>query len=471
MAFPVVESKVGTGRTAAETTSPITYPATISAGALLICIFRSAAAGAIGWAAGWNELVEDSSDASDDVTAIAWRAAVGDEDGTTFNVTHGSGKATAIVYSIIGAAPPAVQPPQLSTVAVGTRVSPNPTTCTPTGGAKDYLWLWLGGWENEQTSPPTGTPLNYINPIGASTGTVGVVALNCRVASAQRNLNAASEDPPLWTISVSDDWSAWTMAIHPATIVDGAASGSGAGLASSLALLDIIAQAQASGLGLAQATAKLDILAQTSTSGTGEGVSDALLDIIAQAQGNGIGSAEAAGEVFAAVVIVEGTGTGSGVGLATAQSILDVLAQASGIGAGLAEAIGECIILEQVAGSGIGNGQSAAKVIVLSQASGEGIGTSLATALTIVLAEAIAAGVGNAEAEALVTEIAEAIGSGVGVGEATGWIVTDYGILKRWTGSDWVKVKLLVYWGGAWVAKPLKRWSGSQWLEVDTTGS
>lgn len=232
MAFPVVESKRGTGRLSAETTSPILYPLTISAGALLVCIFRSASAGAIGWPSGWNEIVEDSSDASDDVTAIAWRAAVGDEDGLTFAVTHGSGKAAAIVYSITGAEAPATQPPQLSTVVVGSSATPNPTTCTPTGGAKDYLWLWLGGWEGEQTTPPASTPTNYSNSQGAATGTTGVVAINCRVASAQRDLNAASEDPGSWTISVSDDWSAWTMAVHPAGVQTFYQSSGGASLTS-----------------------------------------------------------------------------------------------------------------------------------------------------------------------------------------------------------------------------------------------
>jgi len=217
MAFPAVESSATTGRTANETTSPVSYPATVSPGALLVAIARVAVAGAIGWPAGWNELVEDTSDASDDVTAIAWKAADGTEDGTTFDVTHGSGKSAYIVYSITGAEDPATQPPQLSAVATGASATPDPASLSPTGGAKDYLWLWLGGWEGEQTSPPAGNPTNYSNPLGASTGTAGAIATNCRVASAQRNLNAATEDPPSWTISVSDDWSAWTMAVHPAS--------------------------------------------------------------------------------------------------------------------------------------------------------------------------------------------------------------------------------------------------------------
>ena len=215
VAFPVVESSIATNDTATATTTAVNYPATVSAGALLVCIARATVAGAIGWASGWNELTEDTSDASDDTTAIAWRAAVGNEDGTTFNVTHGSGKMAATVYSITGAADPATRTPELSTVAVGTSTTPNPTTCTPTGGSKNYLWLWLGGWEGEQTSPPASSPLNYSMTVGANTGTSGAVTTNCRVAGAALMKTAASEDPPSWTISVSDDWSAWCMAVHP----------------------------------------------------------------------------------------------------------------------------------------------------------------------------------------------------------------------------------------------------------------
>ena len=218
MAFPVVESTATTGR-AAETTSPVTFPATISAGALIIAIARCAVAGAIGWPVNWVELTEDSSDASDDVTAVAYFTAVGNEDGTTFNVTHGNGKSAYIVYSITGAAVPATQAPQISAVAVGTSTLPDPANLDPAGGAKEFLWLWLGGWEGEQTSPPVGTPTNYTNALGADTGVGGAIATNCRVASARRGLNATTENPPSWTISVSDDWTAWTMAVHPPPLV------------------------------------------------------------------------------------------------------------------------------------------------------------------------------------------------------------------------------------------------------------
>jgi len=215
MAFPQVESSATTFGVL-DVSSNVNYPATVSAGALLVCVMRCGVDGVIGWPAGWNELVESTVDASDDYMAIAWREAVGNEDGTTFAVTHGNGKSCYIVYSITGAEDPDTQPPELSTVAFGISTTPDPSSLTPTGGAKDYLWLWLGGWQGTQTSPPTGNPTNYNNPLGADTLAGSTIMSNCRVAAARRELNAASEDPGSWTISVSDNWMVWVMAVHPA---------------------------------------------------------------------------------------------------------------------------------------------------------------------------------------------------------------------------------------------------------------
>ncbi|MGH2373010.1 MAG: hypothetical protein ACRDIC_05970 [bacterium] len=216
MAFPSVEGTATTNGTAAATSHAVTLPATVSTGSTLIVVARAAVAGAIDWPAGWTEVFENSADASDDTTAWAWKLADGTEDGTTISVTHGNGKAAFIAYSITGAEDPTIQAPESGTPATGTSTIPDPSATTPTGGAKDYLWIWAGGWEGEQTSPPVGNPTNYSSPLGANSGTASAVATNCRVATATRTNNAASEDPGTWTISVSDDWTAWTIAVHPA---------------------------------------------------------------------------------------------------------------------------------------------------------------------------------------------------------------------------------------------------------------
>lgn len=209
-----------TNGSTAATSHSVTLPtATYTYGDTIIVLARATVAGAIGWPDGtWTEMVEDSSDASDDVTAIAWKTAVGNESGTTITVTHGNGKLAAIAILVTGGRLPGLRAPELSTVAVGTGTNPDPTTCTPTGGTKPYLWIWMGGWDGEQTSPPATGPTDFTGGVGANTGTSGITTTNCRVAVWFRNAySASSYDAGSCTLSASAaaGWSAWLMAVHP----------------------------------------------------------------------------------------------------------------------------------------------------------------------------------------------------------------------------------------------------------------
>ena len=220
MAFPAVEATALTaGASAASHAVPL--PATVSSNSLLVVTGRVAVAGAVAVTGGGWTIVQDSSDASDDVSFWMYRDTLADgtEDGTTVTVTHGTGKMSAISMSITGAENPATQAPESSTVAVGTGSNPGPTTCTPTGGAKDYLWIAVGHADGEHTSPPATIPANYGGSVGDGTGTGGLPATNTRTYIATRQLNAASEDPGTWTTSVAvqSGWTAWTLAVHPAT--------------------------------------------------------------------------------------------------------------------------------------------------------------------------------------------------------------------------------------------------------------
>src|SRR3990167_5444039 len=219
MAFPVVATSASTTGTTATTAPAVDLPTGITSGDLLVVLFRNAANGGIGvtWPNGWTELADEASDGSGgaDATSIAWRKADGTE-GATITLTTATQKFAALALRITGAADPTSQPPELSTVATVSSNAPDPSSLSPTGGAKEYLWLWAGGWEGEQTSPPVSSPTNYGDVLGADSGTAAGAASNCRVAVATRALNAASEDPPSWTISATDQWTAFTIAVHPA---------------------------------------------------------------------------------------------------------------------------------------------------------------------------------------------------------------------------------------------------------------
>jgi hypothetical protein len=218
MAFPSIRSFNTTNGTTATGTPVINLPATIRAGDIIWVFFRVAVAGAIGWPdATWNEMFDSSPDGADDQNAAAWRKADGTE-GATITLTCTSGKFAAVSYAIQDSADPTIRPPELSTVAIGTTAQPNATTCTPTGGAKDYLWLTFVGQEGEQTGI-TSYPTNYT--LGQSglvnSGTAAAVTTNVTIQAAARQANAASEDAGAWTIAGTlSNWSAWTIAFHPA---------------------------------------------------------------------------------------------------------------------------------------------------------------------------------------------------------------------------------------------------------------
>src|SRR4030067_39854 len=70
--------------------------------------------------------------------------------------TSGNVKTSQNSSRIPGAEAPTIQPPESAGVG-GNSISPNPPLLTPTGGAKDYLWIAV------ETNNQTGTP----NPITA----------------------------------------------------------------------------------------------------------------------------------------------------------------------------------------------------------------------------------------------------------------------------------------------------------------
>ena len=212
-----VAATIVTNGSTAATNKSCNLPAGIASGDLLLLALRSAGNDTHSTPSGWSQLVlNNTSDASDDRTSLWYKKANGTESSTVVINGTASLKFSCLSWRITGAADPAIQPPQVSTVATGTSTAPNPSALSPTGGTKLYLWIWLGGWEGKQTSPPAGNPTNYSsNRIGANTGTAGTTDTNCRLASETRNLNASSEDPGSWTISAADDWTAYTVAVHP----------------------------------------------------------------------------------------------------------------------------------------------------------------------------------------------------------------------------------------------------------------
>lgn len=217
MASPAIVTTGTTNGTTASATPALNLPSGIQQNDLLLGFFRVAVAGAIGWPTGWTELVDASPDGADDQLSIAWKRAEGTESGT-ISLTCTSGKFAGIIYRISGAADPHVRAPETSTVATGTSpTEPNATTVTPTGGSKDYLFVTWYSMEGEQTGI-TAYPANYTHGQSGfvNSGTGGAVTSNVTMAAAGRQLTASSEDAGAWDVTGTlDDWSAYTVAVHP----------------------------------------------------------------------------------------------------------------------------------------------------------------------------------------------------------------------------------------------------------------
>lgn len=220
MAFPAVAGStvLGLPGNTAAASHDVTLPASVPAGAFLFVFGRVAVAGVVACSdSGWT-VVNETSDASNDATFVAYKNALaaGTEGGSILTFTHGNGKMAAVAVALTGTADPAATTPfEVGPIGTGASVNPNPPALTPAAGLQDYLWLACGCWEGEQTSPPATAPAGYTRIAADASGTAGSIATNCRVDLLYKQARATTDDPSAWTISVSDDWTAFVIAVEP----------------------------------------------------------------------------------------------------------------------------------------------------------------------------------------------------------------------------------------------------------------
>jgi hypothetical protein len=220
VAFPAVAGStvLGLPGNTAAASHDMTLPASVPAGAFLFVFGRVAVAGVVACSdSGWT-VVNETSDASNDATFVAYKNALaaGTEGGSILTFTHGNGKMAAVAVALTGTGDPAAATPfEVGPIGTGASVNPNPPALTPAAGLQDYLWLACGCWEGEQTSPPATAPAGYTRIAADASGTAGSIATNCRVDLLYKQARATTDDPSAWTISVSDDWTAFVIAVEP----------------------------------------------------------------------------------------------------------------------------------------------------------------------------------------------------------------------------------------------------------------
>ena len=203
--FPQVAAVNGGNDAVGDTSHTVNLPAGIIADNLLIVLFVSDGNPTITFPGGWTELFQDDNGGA--VTFGAWyRIADGGEGGTITVTTSNTQQAAHTSYRITDYQ----GVPEVGTSAIGNNNRPDPPSLTPTWGALNTLWFAVVGYDNARVT--TVYPVNYIN--GRNDISNGG-ADGAGVGSAERDLNAASEDPGTFSLNLADQWVTNIIAIQP----------------------------------------------------------------------------------------------------------------------------------------------------------------------------------------------------------------------------------------------------------------
>jgi len=250
--FPVVQASTTSATTATSTSHTVNLPTGIQVGDLLIALFSGfigsgSTAVDVSWPTGWTEFFEQDAETGTFHLAVAgaYRQADGSEGASITVTTNLSVLAAHNSYRISGAKDPGIQPPEAAAISytiAGQTIDPPPLT--PTGGAKDYLWLAVAGWRRTGVSATTN-PTNYTNAIE---GNSGGTSSGTRLRSLRRQLNAASEDPSTFILSATtpEVRIGVTIAVHPITstsnglTISGSTATFDSGLSNNIGMGDVI---------------------------------------------------------------------------------------------------------------------------------------------------------------------------------------------------------------------------------------
>ena len=214
VSFPVIKSKSTSVQSTATSTHTVVLPTGISAGDLLIVFFTNSDNGALdnySVPSGWTTL-----HLSTDVRRLVIYKTAGTSEGTSITIQtrdyrdRGVSVQSAHNVYCIQAGTFTGNVYYDSPSNTGTSANPNPSSNTPTFGAGNTMWIAAS--YSDGVSNVTSAPSNYGSLTQAYSGTVG--SNGATMATAFRNLNAASEDPGTFTLSSSVGWGANTIAIQ-----------------------------------------------------------------------------------------------------------------------------------------------------------------------------------------------------------------------------------------------------------------
>lgn len=205
VAFPSIESSTS-NTNSSGTSHTINLPSIKDKGKLLLVTIGTSSNPTITWPTGWTQLFS-AAQGTNLTLASAYKVAAGTEGSSITVTTSASVTSSCQSYTVI-----TYQGVPVTTTAVtgAATTNPDPPSLTSGFGAVNTLWLVLAGDSVNVTAYPS-----------LYTG-VAVTGTTPYLAGAYRQLNAASEDPEVFT-AASGNWVANTIAIKvadPGILVD-----------------------------------------------------------------------------------------------------------------------------------------------------------------------------------------------------------------------------------------------------------
>jgi hypothetical protein len=201
-----------TGGQGGNSSNPtISFGFTASAGDLIILAVGKDGTGTFTWPSPWVEMKDEA--ITGGVVTVAYLIASGGE-------TDVAPSSTAERWEWVGWRIPAgewhgVTPPQINTLATGSSTAPNPGSITPSWGAEaDNIFIAVAFRDDSAANTITAYPANYStaqadkNDISSALNVGGAVRI---VPS-----GGSPEDPGSFTLSASETWGAYTIAVRPA---------------------------------------------------------------------------------------------------------------------------------------------------------------------------------------------------------------------------------------------------------------
>ena len=200
MAYPQIAASTSGFTTSNATSTSITVPSGTQAGDLMVLLISKDGTGTFTTPSDWTQLVNAGSSAQ--AVGIFYRQLSASL--SNFTIAHASEMTAWILLRI-----PNGDIPTVSSAATGNSTTPNPPSLASSFAAgTEIMWLAFAGWDYNRTCSayPTTFTDNRLTSNSTATGGSGV-------AMATLESTTSPQDPSTFTISATDTWQAYTLAI------------------------------------------------------------------------------------------------------------------------------------------------------------------------------------------------------------------------------------------------------------------